>query len=102
MRREIFSEEHELFRAQFRRFAEDEAMHFESQRPEHGLQHVEHLAAGGCDAGAGDERPGELDGVDHASNFTGFSDGATKYVKLGCPGGKPLVRKLGEVDMALS
>ena len=65
--------DHILGRA-VRRLAHDPAVHLEAIGVQRRFEHVEHLAAGGRDAGAGDERLGELDGIDHALTFTNCSD----------------------------
>ena len=52
---------------------------------ERGLEHVEHRAGGGGDAGAGDEPAGEVDGVDHAA--------LTVLSSLKSPGERPFCRE---------
>ena len=47
-----------------RRLADDKPVHFEPQGLERGSEHVEYLAPGGRDAGAVDQRAGEVDRVD--------------------------------------
>ena len=64
MRRARAAHRDEILDRPVGRLAADEAMDVEAERRERGFEHVEHLAAGGGDAGAGDEPGGEVDGVD--------------------------------------
>ena len=47
--------------------AADKAVDGKAERGQRGLKHVKHRAAGGGNAGNGDERLGESDGIDHAA-----------------------------------